>query len=175
MKRLVIFMVASLALAVVIHVAAVQSLPRVIMGIAISKIGQNGALNAFAHPPLPTSDARGVVRPSPDLAYSVCTLDLSQGPIHIEVPLTAPYTSVALYAPNTDNYFVRNDRDSGGKSLDVVVVGPGMLKSMTLPAGTDVVEAPSNEGLVLVRRVVESEDDFAAIDETRQKSVCAPL
>jgi uncharacterized membrane protein len=95
--------------------------------------------------------------------------------VHVEVPLTAPYTSVALYATNTDNYYVRNDRDSGGKSLNVVVIGPGAEKPAALPEGAELVEAPTAKGLVLVRRVVESVEAYPAIDETRKASVCAPL
>ena len=175
MNALVKFALSSVVLAAFVYTAALFALPSAIMGVAISKIGQGGAENVFIHPPLPTADARGVVRPSPDLAYSVCIIDLSKGPMHITVPLTAPYTSVALYATNTDNYFVRNDRDSGGKSLDVIVIAPGADKPAAMPEGAELVEAPTAKGLVLVRRVVESADAFAAIDETRKSSVCAPL
>jgi uncharacterized membrane protein len=174
-KRLLTFVIASLVLAVLVHVVAVRAIPLGIMRVAMSKIGQAGAVNAFVHPPLPTAEARGVVRPSPDLAYSTCIIDLSKGPVHVEVPLTAPYTSVALYATNTDNYYVRNDRDSGGKSLNVVVIGPGAEKPAALPEGAELVEAPTAKGLVLVRRVVESAEAYPAIDETRKASVCAPL
>ncbi|MDO8423385.1 MAG: DUF1254 domain-containing protein [Parvibaculum sp.] len=175
MSAFVKFALSSLVLAAIVYTAALFALPSAIMSVAISKIGQGGANNVFIHSPLPTSEARGVVRPSPDLAYSVCIIDLSKGPMHISVPLTAPYTSVALYATNTDNYFVRNDRDTGGKSLDVIVVAPGAEKPAAIPEGAELVEAPSAKGLVLVRRVVESADAFAAIDETRKSSVCAPL
>lgn len=175
MKSFVKFTVSALVLAALVYVAALFALPSVIMGVVTSKIAQGGSVNVFSQMPLPTAKARSVVRPSPDLAYSVCIIDLSKGPIHITVPLTAPYTSVALYAANTDNYFVRNDRDTGGKSLDVIVLAPGAEKPAAMPQGAELVEAPSNKGLVLVRRVVESVDAFAAIDETRKLSVCAPL
>tara|TARA_R110002124_G_scaffold67064_4_gene182309 strand:+ start:1631 stop:2158 length:528 start_codon:yes stop_codon:yes gene_type:complete len=169
------FALSALVLAAIVYTAALYALPNAIMARVISKIGQGGAENVFVHQPLPTAEARGVVRPSPDLAYSICLIDLSKGPMHITVPLTEPYTSVALYAANTDNYFVRNDRDSGGKSLDVIVVAPGADKPAALPEGAELVEAPTAKGLVLVRRVVESAEAFAAIDETRKSSVCAPL
>ncbi|MGV8996336.1 MAG: DUF1254 domain-containing protein [Parvibaculaceae bacterium] len=175
MKRVILFSVSSLVLAVVVHIGALHALPGGIMSRVMMKVGGNGSVNAFVQQPLPTDKARGVVRPSPDLAYSICILDLTKEPVHIVVPLTKPYTSVALYARNTDNYFVRNDRDSDGKSLDVVVIGPDTKKPENLPTGAEVVTAPTTKGLVLVRRVVESADAFAAIDATRKSSVCAPL
>lgn len=175
MKRLVTFITATLVLAAVVHVASVWAAPRLIMSVAMSKIGGRGAINTFVHPPLPTSNARGVVRPSPDLAYSTCIIDLSKGPVRVVVPLTEPYTSVALYSTATDNYFVRNDRDTGGKDLDILVLAPGAPKPADAPVGAEIVEAPTAKGLVLVRRVAESETAFATIDPIRQKSICAPV
>lgn len=175
MKRLVTFVFSLAVLSVLVHAVALYALPRVIMGVALTKIGQGGADNAFLHPPLPTSDDRGVVRPSPDLAYSICIVDVSKGPVHIEVPLTAPYTSVAFYASNTDNYFAVNDRETDGKPLDIILLAKGQPAPASMPASATRVEAPGGESLVLVRRVVEAAEDFAAIDEIRQSSVCAPL
>jgi uncharacterized membrane protein len=173
MKRPVIFYFAGIAaLAVLIHVALVWATPRLITGRVIAKAG-NGATNVFISPPLPTATWHSIVRPSPDLAYSICVLDLSRGPVHLSVPLTAPYTSVALYSTETDNYFVRDDREAGGKDLDVIVVPPGG-GHVSAPAGVDVVEAPATSGIVLVRRVVESPDAFPALDAVRKKASCAP-
>jgi len=175
MKRLVTFVVATFMLAAVVHVASVWAYPRIIMSVVMKKIGGNNPANAFTHMPLPTDKARGVVRPSPDLAYSVCIVDLTKGPVHIRVPLTAPYTSVALYTTATDNYFVRNDRDTGGKDLDLIVLAPGASKPADAPAGAEIVEAPTAKSLVLVRRVAESAAAYATIDHIRTKSICAPF
>lgn len=175
MKRLITFVVSAAVLALIVHVAALYALPNMIMSKVMTKVGGDGAVNAFSHMPLPTDKARGVVRPSPDLAYSICIIDLAKGSVHIEVPLTKPYTSVALYATNTDNYFVRNDRDTGGKSLDVIVLGQGAQKPEILPESAEVVTAPTTKSLVLVRRVVESAAALGEIDTVRKNSVCAPL
>ncbi|MES1991022.1 MAG: DUF1254 domain-containing protein [Pseudomonadota bacterium] len=175
MKRLITSVVSAAVLSVVVYIGAIHALPNIIMNKVMAKVGSGGTVNTFMHQPLPTDKARSVVRPSPDLAYSICIIDLSKGPVYVQMPLTKPYTSVALYASNTDNYFVRNDRDSAGKSLDVIIVGPDVKKPETLPAGAEVVAAPTIKGLVLVRRVVESAAAFEVIDATRKLSVCAPL
>lgn len=171
MKRLVVFIVAVAVLAGIVHVVAVRSLPGFIMSRVMSKIG-GGVVDAFVEPKLATAEARTIVRPSPDLAYSICVLDLSKGPVRVTAPLTAPYTSVALYSSATDNYFVRNDRDTGGKDIDVIVVAPGTAKPANAPA--EIVEAPTVKGLVLVRRVVESAAAFPALDAIRRKATCSP-
>ncbi|MCE9649614.1 MAG: DUF1254 domain-containing protein [Parvibaculum sp.] len=174
MKRAITFIAATLVLAAVVHVASVWAVPRLIMSVAMKKISGNGAVNAFINPPLSTAAVRAVVRPSPDLAYSICILDLSNGPVRIEVPLTAPYTSLALYTTATDNYFVRNDRGAEGKTADILVIAPGAEKPAA-PAGSEIVEAPTARGLVVVRRVVESKEAFAGVDAIRKQSACAPF
>ena len=145
------------------------------MSKVMEKVAAGAEVNRFIEVPLATDKARGVVRPSPDLAYSICVLDLSAGPVRISVPLTAPYTSIALYGDATDNYFVRNDRDTSGKPLDVIVLAPGVAKPGTLPEGVDVVTAPTVKGLALVRRAVESAEAFPALDAIRKTSTCAPF
>lgn len=175
MKRVALFVVATLLVAALVHVATVWELPRFNMSKAMQKVAGETQANAFLHPPLATDAARTVVRPSPDLAYSICVLDLSASPVRVTVPLTAPYTSVALYSSATDNYFVRNDRDAGGKALDVIVVAPGGAKPVAAPTGVDIVEAPTAKGLVLVRRVVENAEAFPTLDAVRKTAICAPF
>lgn len=175
MKRLSIFVLATLAVAAAVHVATVWELPRFIMSKAMTKIAGNAQANLMLEPPLSDATARAVVRPSPDLAYSICVLDLQKTPVRVHVPLTAPYTSVAFYSSATDNYFVRNDRELEGRDLDAIVVAPGAAKPASVPAGVEVVEAPTEKGLVLVRRVVESPEAFPALDEVRKKATCAPF
>ncbi len=175
MKRWRASVVAVLAIATVTHFCAVWALPRVIMRVVLSRGADRAGKNQLTHPPMPTAADREIVRPSPDFAYSVCVLDLSQGPVRVEVPLTPPYTSVALYSGATDNYFVQNDRASGGRPLDLVVVAPGEPPPARVPAESQVVEAPDATGLVLVRRVVESPEAFPALDAARRRARCAPF
>ncbi|ABS62463.1 integral membrane protein-like protein [Parvibaculum lavamentivorans DS-1] len=165
-------------LAVILHLAIVWAVPRVVMSVAMAKIGDTAALNEFTHPPRATDASRAVVRPSPDLAYSICLLDLSQGPVRIEVPASAPYTSLALYSSITDNYFVRNNREDGGlqdgEMIGVVVTGPADEAPANLPEGLAVVSSPTEKGLALVRRVIESDAAMPGLDALRASSVCTP-
>ena len=174
MKRLVIWLVCIAALAVLVHAASVWAVPRIIMAKVMSKIG-GGEVNVFMEPERVTAASRWVVRPSPDLAYSICILDLSKGPIRVRVPLTEPYTSVALYSSATDNYFVENGREAVSPALDILVAPPGAPKPANVPEGTRLVEAPAMKGLVLVRRVIENDAAFEALDKLRRQASCAPF
>lgn len=177
MKRTVQWLAIVAALAVILHLAVIWAVPRVVMSVAMSKLGGSGALNDFIHPPRSTDKWRTVVRPSPDLAYSICVLDLSEGPVTIKVPASDPYTSLALYASITDNYYVRNNRQDGGLAegvpITLVVAAPGDIPA-ELPEGVEAVTAPTEKGLALVRRVIENDAAMPRLDALRASSVCMP-
>jgi uncharacterized membrane protein len=157
--------------AVLVHFAALWALPRAIMARATSLLARGGA-NAWSHGPLATAESRTIVRPSPDLAYSSLAFDVSEHALELHVPLSAPYTSLSGFASNTDNFFAVNDQTAEGDEIALVLVGPGAPRGDF--GGLRVVEAPSDRGILLVRRVVTSPGAFAAVDEVRQRATAVP-
>jgi uncharacterized membrane protein len=172
MRRALVWALAIAAGAALVHLAAVAALPRAIMSRVLAGLGAQAGANVFVHPPLATAESRAVVRPSPDLAYSSAVFDVSERALRIEVPLSAPYTSLSGFAANTDNFFALNDRTAGSDPIDVVLVGPSTPRAGL--AGLSVVESPSDRGVLLVRRVVPSADAFAGIDAIRQRARLTP-
>jgi len=159
--------------AVAIHFVAVAALPLGIMGRVLRVLEAQAGVNTFAHPPLATAASRAAVRPSPDLLYSSAVFDVSEHPLHVTVPLSAPYTSLSGFASNTDNFFAVNDQTAGSDPIDVVLVGPGTQRAGL--EGRRVIESPSDRGVLLVRRVVAKADDFPALDALRQQTRAEPL
>ena len=108
--------------AVLGHLAHIVAYPRLIMAGTMNAVqGRAGAANKPLLPPLPTDTSRGVVKPSPDLLYALCVYDLAKGPVVVSAMPSADYWSVALYAGNTDNFFVLNDRQAAGKPVTLVI------------------------------------------------------
>jgi uncharacterized membrane protein len=157
--------------AAVVHLAAVVAIPRVIMGLVLRGIAARAGENRCFHPPLATAEARDIVRPSPDFAYTAAVFDVRERPLRVVVPLTAPYTSLSGFASNTDNFFAVNDLDAGGPEIDVVVVGPSTPRAGL--EGLRLAVSPSDRGVLLVRRVVPDAASFAAVDAARQRTRCA--
>jgi len=153
--------------AVVVHFAALAALPYAIMRTAMGRM-QRAATNEFAHTPLATAEARAIVRPSPDLAYSSLVFDVSERPLAVRVPLTAPYTSLSGFAANTDNFFAINDRTAGASEIEIVLVGPDTPRGDL--GAARVVESPTGRGILLVRRVVPAPEAFAEIDAVRRRA-----
>ena len=82
---------------------------------------RNTGPNTFHHGRAPTHKSRQIVMPSPDLVYSSCVYDLAAGDLVIagELPPEGHYWSLSLYAHNTDNYFVLNDRELPERSFSI--------------------------------------------------------
>lgn len=144
---------ALLAVALTFHVATVWSLPRLIMNRLMHRIDSRVAQSAGRElfPEATTATSRDVVMPSPDMLYSVCTFDLTAGPVRIKTrPQLKSYWSIALYAANSDNFLVVSDRLVGEAPVDLWLVSDTQV-NQDVPPGARVVMSPSNKGLLLMR------------------------
>lgn len=146
--------------------------PRLLMAAALRRVEQAGGANALRHPPMPTAQSRTIVRPSPDLAYSSCLFDVSDGPVLIQVlPVPAPYWSLSVFDARTDAVFVRNNRDSGGRPIGIAIARAGQL----VPRGVETVRVEGNRGIALIRMLVGARSDYPAIDRARRSSRCVRI
>lgn len=171
MVRWIIIAVLSAAAAFAGYVLTMNTIPNVIMGKAIERVSQDGkAFNRWNHGPRTTEKSRAIVRPSPDLAYSSCAYDVSKGPVRITVNPWTDYYSLSLYQANTDNFWVKNDREVGGKPITIVLISKDM--KVKVAAGTEVVTSPSLQGIALVRRLAPTAEAFAKAAESRRNDVC---
>lgn len=172
MKQPIAVLVTTAVTAVLAHLATVLASPYVLMDAAMKRLSRDGAvLNAWIHAPQVSERSRAVVRPSPDLAYSVCVYDLKDGPVRVRVAAWDDYMSVSMYQSSTDNFFVINDRQSPA-GVDLVLV----KKGQTPPAGSGVVvESPSRRGIVLQRRLAPTRRRFEAADASRSNDVCEQI
>lgn len=158
----------ALLLAVIGHFVFVLGMPRVLMNVAFDRVSA-GHANEWHLSPRVTPEARAIVRPSPDFAYSACAYDLSHGPLSFRVPPWNAYWSLSLYADNSDNFFVIDDREARS-GADIVLVKRGAEHPRD---ATRVVEAPSQRGIALIRRLAPTPDDYAAASQVAQGDVCA--
>lgn len=161
------------AAAVVGHVGLVMATPHLLMNVAMKRISQDGKLvNQFYFGPRTTQESRGVVRPSPDLAYSSCAFDLSGGPLLVEAAPSPNqgYVSISVFAANTDNIAVFDTAQSP-QGIRFVLAREGQA----VPQGERVVISPSDKGIVLDRRLAPSAELFSAADQARRADKCGRL
>lgn len=168
MRRWLLPLLAGIVVALVAYQATLIATPRFLMAAAIKRVGRTGTNRMFTAP-LPTDKARAVVRPSPDLAYSSCPFDLSNGPVAVHVPpIPSAYWSLSVFDARTDVAFVRNNRETGGKGIDIVLAN---RRQPTMP-GAPVVLVDGSRGIALVRVLVENRAAFAPIDAARRGATC---
>jgi uncharacterized membrane protein len=127
--------------------------------------------NTFHHGRAPTHKSRQIVMPSPDLVYSSCVYDLSAGDLIIsgDLPPQGHYWSLSLYAHNTDNYFVLNDRELAARSFEVVLRREGGGAS---PSGVRTVASPTRTGIALIRMIQRKTEDLPIIQASQQSIRC---
>lgn len=174
MIRWIGWLVFTLALAAIIHWAAIAYAPNLIMWRAMTAIGAKG-VNTIQHTPRATAASRTIVKPSPDLLYSSCVFDLSRAPLKITTAApTDTYWSVSFYADNTDNFFVLNDTMAKGLPATIILVGKGQ-NVPPQPEGTTIVAAPGEKGVVLFRTLINDDAREAELDTQRRAANCEPL
>lgn len=164
------YLLASILTAVITHAALIYATPRLLMSRAIEHLSSAG-VNIWRVADRVTPISRTIVRPSPDFAYSACVYDLSNGPIDIHVEPWTEYWSLSLYAGNSDNYFVIDDREARG-GADVIVT---RTVPETLQDGGRLVQSPSTRGIALIRRLAPTPEDYAAAREAAHGDRCRPM
>lgn len=162
------YALAALVIAAAAHLTIVSAVPSVLTGIAITRLSDNG-FNQWMRAPRVTEQSRTIVRPAPDFAYSACAYDFSKGPLMLRVAPWGDYWSLSLYAANSDNFFVIDDREAR-RGADIILVRAGRAAPET---ASRVVESPSARGVALIRRLAPTATAYAAAAAVAQTDVCA--
>lgn len=146
--------------------------PMVIMDRAWEQLAAQSGFNRMAHGSLVTAESQFIVRPSPDLAYSVCAFDLTQGPLRVRAhPVPGHYWSLTVFDSETNVAFVESDRDSKGAPVEVILA----TADQTVPAGVRTVTMPGAKGVALLRVLLNDRAEFDAVTKDRKRSYCRPL
>lgn len=165
------WMVVTIVVAIVIHLITVIGLPYYIMLRLASR--SKGVINTIYHSPPTTAESRRVVRPSPDLLYSACGYDVSEKPLRIRAAIPDTYWSISFYESNTDNFFVKNDRQVKSKQVEFILVRRGMLYS---PAeNAEVIYSSTDKGIILFRILTRGEDTLKELIKIQKQASCTPL
>jgi len=165
-------LIAGLVLGFIVYRIVLQQVPVRLMTMAEQRLlkMRNNSSNTFFHGRAPTAKARQIVMPSPDLVYSSCVYDLARGPLRMQgnLPPAGHYWSLSLYAHNTDNYFVLNDRELPDRRFDVTLYPP----SARVVENKSAAKSPSLTGIALIRMIQRREDDLAMIQASQQSTSC---
>ncbi len=135
--------------------ATLVSLPGLIMDQALSKLTPTESeFNSVIHFPMVTEHARSVVRPSPDIIYSGCRFDLTQGAVRVTLPSLDldHYASISFFDDRTNHFHSVSNHDLDGRMGMISLVRASDLSDHS-PTDHQIA-APSDQGLVLFRRIL---------------------
>jgi uncharacterized membrane protein len=159
--------------ALVTHALVIGAFPRVFMSFALGRIEARAGVNHAWFAPRPDHTFRAIVRPSPDLLYAVCVLDLdaARGSIDVEATLPPPYGSLAFYDAETNVVEVLRDHDFAGGAVRARVVARGAADRHD---GVRTIQLPSRRGLLLERVLIPNDAAIPALEAARRSLRCQP-
>ncbi len=155
----------TLVVAIAAHIITLVAVPIIIMNGAMAKYPTNQLMKGTKT----TAQSRNVVRPSPDLVYSIVCYDVSKEPIRFtaKVP-TDTYWSVSMFQANTDNFFVVNDRQVKSNPVEILLGKQG--RQYPNAGAAQVVLSPTDRGILLVRHLLVSDDKFQDLVNIQKQS-----
>ena len=143
--------------------------------LAHSRAEPNAGLNTFVHrQTLSDATSRAVTTPNNDTLYSSAWLDLSGGPVVLDMPaLPSRYHSVALMSAFTDNVAVLGTRAQHGRGGRFLLTGPAWHGAV--PKGTTRIAMPTDDCWVLLRILVDGPADLSAAAAAQARFGLTPL
>ena len=137
---------------------------------------QRVAVNHFAHRrALSDHTSRRVTTPNNDTIYSSAFLDLSGGPLVLDVPAVANrYYSLAFMDFYTNNFAYIGTRTTGEGAGRYVIVGPA-AKDAAVPARAQRIVSPTNAVWLLGRFLVVDENDLPNVHRLQDALKLTPL
>ncbi len=171
----------TVALAAVLHFVIVWQIPSYMTKKTVGAIlarKKTTEFNRLFNNDLSYAKTDVVVMSNADMRNSIAFYDVSEKPlkIHCVVPKTDNYWSISLYAWNTDNFFIRNDQNAKAREFDLILVKSG--SNYQAQTGEEVVESPTNRGVILIRYIVANradKEELARIAAEQEKSFVQPI
>ncbi len=156
------------------HFAVLRQAPKVIMSKAMTIMGERGVpLHGFSLSPRITPKTQTIVRPSPDLAYSICRFDLSSGPVFIEGAKWDGYGSLTIFDAHTDAVFITSLDKKDSKPNSVVLSMEGQSNISKNGSAIAVLSKP--RGLALIRRIAPTKGLYDQVKALSNNDVCEIL
>jgi hypothetical protein len=126
---------------------------------------QAGGTNKLLHTTkLPTEGTDPVVSPALDHIYTKAVIDLTSGPVVVEVPEVEKDRYFSIHITDQEHYTIYDEVHPVGK---YVFVRKG--KDMEVPEGVKVIESPGDYPHLFIRAQVKTQDDIANVIPIQQK------
>lgn len=178
MRYLLAGLAAFVAAFLIAHFLVLGALPGRIMSTVRERMADGGVpLHHWQMSPRVTPQTQTIVRPSPDLAYAICLIDVSEGPVELVVPAWPEYGSLSIFDADTDNVYAGSldARANGATGMRRVIVGLDSQELYRYGADGEQVILRKPKAIALIRRLAPSQAAWEAAAALIPASRCAPL
>ena len=179
MKRLVISILIFVGAVIVGHVLTLKVVPGVIMKKAMQSMQAKGLpMHKFVLGGRVTPQTQTVVRPAPDLVYSICLFDfsLTNRPLEIRAGFWADYGSVSFFDARTNNFAtVRVGADGQNADAKIYLITKDIDKPTGSQGGAQIIISPSERGLILIRRLAPTAEKYQQVQAVSKADLCQPM
>lgn len=173
--NLVLKLVFFLVSAGVAFVFTLNQVPGLIMSRAMARMEGHGMLpHEFTLAPRMTPQTQTVVRPSPDLAYSICLFEFDGDTSELEIDVAGygGMSSVSFFDARTNNFAVRRAPD--GEPIRLTLHAPGQTDTGPAQHPVNTIKSPTRKGLILIRRLAPTAADYEQVLAASAGDACTP-
>jgi len=160
MIRALMWMLAGVLLAGIVHLSTVLAMPQAAKQDAYSRLVPLAPVNTMVALPAPNAESAVMPFMDPSFAAAVCRYDLTGGPLKFIAPVSQAYTSVTFYTRKSVAYYAINDRAAGRRTIELDLMTPE--QHAQVPEDEDVtaadrliIESPSTMGLIVLRALAQ--------------------
>jgi hypothetical protein len=131
----------------------------------VTTAAEAGGTNKLHHTTkLPTEGTDPVVTPALDHIYTKAVLDLTYGPVIVELPKVAGDRYFSIQIADQEHYTIYDEIQPDGK---YAIVRKG--KKVQVPEGATVIESPGDYPHLFIRAQVKNTEDIANVIPIQQK------
>jgi hypothetical protein len=114
-------------------------------------------------------------RPNPDVIYSACSFDLSEGAVEVGMRNFPEYGNIQFNTTNADTFAVINNRGITSDYIRVLIVPEGQGNSKVYSDfDGKVIESPAERGLAISRILTEKRSDMPRYLALQKDQYCRP-
>ena len=125
---------------------------------------QAGGTNKLLHTTkLPTEGTDPVVTPALDHIYTKAVVDLTDGPVMLDLPKVEGDRYFSIQIADQEHYTIYDEIHPVGK---YAIIRKG--KNMEVPDGSTVIESPGDYPHIFIRAQVKTPDDIANVNKIQQ-------
>lgn len=166
-------------LAAFIHIVAVLTLPYLAPQNAWARVSALSEPNRMVVLPAASPSHQSLPLMAPDVRYSVCRFDLSDGPIRLSTQILDGLWSISFYTPRGENFYAITGRELKRNRIEIII---STQNEVGVKAGASlldeiedlvVVDSPVREGIAMIRAPLLGPSYAAQTEAALKRGACS--